>query len=44
MKQSLSLNLKQKLLILYKTKNPKSNKQKIKELKNEIKRLEKEND
>jgi len=36
--------LKQKLLILFKTKNPKSNKQKIKELKKEIKRLEKEDD
>lgn len=36
--------LKEKLLMLFKIKNPKSNKQKIKDLKKEIKRLEKEND
>jgi hypothetical protein len=32
--------LKEKLLMLFKIKNPKSNKQKIKDLKKEIKRLE----
>lgn len=36
--------LKEKLLMLFKIKNPKSNKEKIKDLKKEIKRLEKAND